>query len=448
MQYRLDICIEETKMSTMAIYDQLLESTKLPGFVKAHLDIPCGDINQNNVGDLVRETIAKRGVLARLKPGQTVAVGVGSRDIVYYDRIVRAVVDVLKAACGKPFIFPAMGSHGGSTAEGQYRILESRGISEESMGVPILSSMDTVIIGETPHGLAVHIDKNAAKADWIVTIGRIKPHTDFHGRHESGLYKMLAVGCAKQAGASVCHSGGYGLMERNIVEIGTVVLTKSRILFGFGVIEDACRGLYKLAAVPPECYEEEDASLLEESRQFVPRIPFQKIDMLVLNEFGKDISGAGMDPNVTGRTGITTMLEPYADRIVVLNLTEASHHNFAGIGKADVITQRFMDKVDFLETYPNCITSGDLSGMKLPVVMPNDLFALKIALHTIPGGRPAGGWRIVWMKNTLGMDTFLISEALVKEAERNERLKVEKDMFELRFDGEGNLRADMMELFQ
>ncbi len=432
----------------MDIYDKLLDGVVLPRFVRAHYQAVRGTIRREDIPALVRKTMTERHVLDRLKPGDSVAVGVGSRDINNYDCIVKAVLDVLKEAGAEPFIFPAMGSHAGSTAEGQRGLLKDRGISEETMGVPVYSSMEAVVVGRTPHGLPVHMDRYAASADWIVTIGRVKPHTDFHGPHESGLFKMLAVGCGKQIGAAVCHSGGYGRMGQNVAEIAAEVLGKCRVLFGMAVIEDAFRGTYKLEAVRGEDYPEEDTRLLAEAKALVPRIPFAKIDMLVLNEFGKDISGAGMDPNVTGRLGPSGIEAPYADRIVVLDLTEASHHNFAGIGAADVITQRFMKKVDFLETYPNCITSRDLAGMKLPVAMPNDLNAVRIGLQTIPGAVPEGGWRIVWMKNTLGMDTFLISEALVKEAERNERLKVEKDMFELRFDGEGNLKADMMELFQ
>ena len=371
----------------------------------------------------------------------------GSRDIRNYDRIVKSVVDVLRETGAKPFIFPAMGSHAGATGEGQRGLLRDRGISEETMGIPIQSSMETVIIGNTPHGLPVHFDQNAAGADWIVTVGRIKPHTDFHGAHESGLYKMLAVGCGKQVGAAVCHSGGYGLMERNVTEIAEIVLQEKRLLLGIAVIEDAFGDTYRLEAVPGERFGEEDTRLLAEAKQLVPRIPFHKIDMLVLNEFGKDISGAGMDPNVTGRLGTAGDEKPYADRIVALDLTEESHHNFAGIGNADVITQRFFDKVDFLETYPNCITSRDLAGVKLPAVMPNDHNAVRIALHTISGGAPVGGWRIVWMKNTLGLGTFLISEALVGEVHANPLLRVDGEAFEISFDNQGNLHRDMLICF-
>ncbi len=431
----------------MSIYDSLLADVQLPRFRKIHMEVPKGKIRREEIDGIVRERMTECAVLARLKPGETVAVGVGSRDIRNYDRIVRSVIDVLKEAGAKPFIFPAMGSHAGATAEGQEGLLRDRGISEETMGIPIRSSMETLIIGKTPHGLPVYFDRNAAGADWIVTVGRVKPHTDFHGAHESGLYKMLAVGCGKQVGAAVCHSGGYGLMERNVTEIAEVVLQEKRLLLGIAVIEDAFGDTYRLEAVSGERFGEEDTRLLAEAKRLVPRIPFHKIDMLVLNEFGKDISGAGMDPNVTGRLGAAGDEKPYADRIVALDLTEGSHHNFAGIGNADVITQRFFEKVDFLETYPNCITSRDLAGMKLPAVMPNDRNAVRIALHTIPGGASGCGWRIVWMKNTLGLGTFLISEALVGEARGNPLLRVDGKAFEIRFDDQGNLCQDMLVCF-
>ena len=431
----------------MSVYDTLLSSVQIPRFVKAHLEVPRGAISRDGLFDIIKNRIEERRLLERLKPGDTVAVGVGSRDINNYDCIVKSVVDILKSAGGRPFIFPAMGSHGGSTAEGQRRILESRGITEEFAGVPIRSSMETVSLGVTAGGLPVYMDKNAAGADWIVTVGRIRPHTDFHGRHESGLYKMLAVGCGKQKGAAVCHSDGKALMERNITEIASEVLKKKRILFGMAIVEDAFRQTYRIEAVPQDRYDEEDARLLCEAKSLIPRVPFAKVDLLVLNEFGKDISGAGMDPNVTGRFGPDSRLEPFIERIAALDLTEASHHNFVGIGNADVITQRFMDKADFLETYPNGITSRDLDGMRLPVVMPNDRNAVQLALHTMPQKMPEKGWRIVWMKHTLGFNTFLISEALAGESLKNPALKTEDERIDILFDDQGNLDPSMYNIF-
>ena len=363
----------------------------------------------------------------------------GSRGIHNYDQVVKSVVDVLKKAGARPFIFPAMGSHGGAVAEGQLRILEGYGITEETMGVPVISSMETVQIGETPHGLPVHMDKNAASADFIVPVGRVKPHTDFRGRHESGLYKMLAIGCGKQHGADICHSRGYGEFSRNISEIAEVMLEKKKILFGMAIVEDAFHGTYSLTAVPPEKFEEEDARLLVKAKELVPHIPFEKINVLILNRFGKNISGAGMDPNVTGRSGSLPAEKPFVDRIVVLDLTEESHNNFAGIGIADVITRRFFDKISFTETYPNGITSRDLASLKIPTVMSNDRNAIRAALQTVSGQMPEEGWRVVWMDDTLGLESFFISELLVEEAERNPALQVESRRVVPEFDGEGNV---------
>jgi hypothetical protein len=287
----------------------------------------------------VADTIARRRAADRVRPGDVVAIAAGSRGISNHDEIVRSVARELLARGAKPFIFPAMGSHGGATAEGQRDLLAGYGITEEAMGVPVVSSMETVQVGVTPHGLPVRIAAPAAAADWIVPVGRVKPHTDFRGRHESGLIKMLAIGCGKQYGANICHMQGFPHMARNIWEIAKAVLAPGKVLFGLAILEDASHGTWSLTAVPGEHFDEEDALLLEEAKALVPRIPFEKIDLLVLSEIGKDISGASMDPNVTGRSAVMGASRPFAERIVALDLTDASHHNATGVGNADITTR-------------------------------------------------------------------------------------------------------------
>lgn len=427
----------------MDVFDALLAQTPIPRFVPAGMDLQRGGIGRADVDRVASKSIWEIGVLSRLKPGERVAVAAGSRGINNYDRIVLSVIDTLRAAGAKPFIFPAMGSHGGATADGQLAILESYGITEKTMGVPIVSSMETVCLGETAHGLPVYIDKNAAGADWIVPIGRVKPHTEFHGRHESGLFKMMTIGCGKQRGADICHGRGYGEIERNIVEIAEVMMEKRSVLFGMAIVEDAFHGTFRLEAVPPERFEEEDAILLAQAKALVSRIPFPKIDVLILNEFGKNISGAGMDPNVTGRSGTVPIGPPYVERICVLDLTDGSHHNGAGIGVADVTTRRFFDKMSFEETYPNGITSHDLASLKIPPVLPNDKNAVRMAIHTISGERPQGGPRVVWMQNTLALDAFLISESLLPDAKNIPGLHIGQGKIQMEFDEAGNLLPAM-----
>ena len=242
----------------------------------------------DDVAAAVRKELDRDEVIARIRPGMTIALTAGSRGVANIALVIRETASFLKEHGAKPFVIPAMGSHGGAVAEGQRRILEGYGITEETMGVPIVSSMETVQIGETPHGLPVHMDKNAAAADFIVPVGRVKPHTDFRGRHESGLYKMLAIGCGKQHGADICHSRGYGEFSRNIAEIAEVMLQKKKILFGMAIVEDAFHGTYSLTAVPPERFEEEDARLLVKAKELIPHIPFEKVNVLVLNRFGKN----------------------------------------------------------------------------------------------------------------------------------------------------------------
>jgi len=431
----------------MSIFDALLRGVEIPTFASVRYEIKRGNIARGDIRGTVAETVARRRVLDRVRQGDAVAIAAGSRGIHNHDEIVRSVAQELLARGAKPFIFPAMGSHGGATAEGQRGVLAGYGITEEAMGVPIVCSMETVEIGVTPHGLPVRIDAHAAKADWIVPVGRVKPHTDFRGRHESGLIKMLAIGCGKQFGADICHMQGFANMARNIWEIAEVMLKSGKVLFGLAILEDAAHGTWSLTAVPGEAFDEEDAALLEEAKALVPRIPFEKIDLLVLSEIGKDISGAGMDPNITGRSAVMGSSRPFAERIVALDLTDASHHNATGVGNADITTRRLFDKMRFEDTYPNGITSHEVGSLKIPPVLPDDRNALRMAIHTLVEGDPALGVRAVWLKNTLSMGGFLISENLVEQALAIPGLSVEERGIKIPFDAQGNVAPGLDRYF-
>ena len=429
----------------MDIYDLLLKDVPIPRFVCARYQVKAGDIRREDIPLLVRERIARRGVLKPIRPGDTVAVAAGSRGIHNYDAVVRAVVVELIAAGARPFIIPAMGSHGGATAEGQREVLAGYGIIEETMGVPVVSCMETTRIGTTADGIPVHIDSCAAKADWIVPVNRIKPHTDFRGPHESGLMKMLAIGCGKQFGANLCHTRGFGEMARNVTGIASTILDTGRVLFGLAVIEDALDGTYKLEAIPGERIPDEEEALLLEAKALIPGLPFEKVDALILTEIGKEISGSGMDSNVTGRSSNLGTWKPFVDRIAVLDLTELSHHNGVGMGLADVTTKRFFDKFRFEATYPNGITSHDLSSLKLPPVMPSDLAAIRMMLHSLPDVERPNGPRVVWMRNTLCIQSFLISESLAEEASAIPGMSVGESIGDIPFDEAGNIRFGDLE---
>ena len=273
--------------------------------------------------------LRRKGTLDRIKPGMRVAVTSGSREINHIDVITKTIIeDDLKRVGAQPFMFPAMGSHGGATAEGQRDILTGYGITEETMGVPIVSCMDTVEVGRTPGGLPVHADKAAFEADAIIPVGRIKPHPEFKGDFESGIMKMLAIGVGKQHGANMCHQLGMSHMPENILAFGRVLIEKCNIPFGIGIIENAMHGTYSITAVPSERIEAEEPELLQTAKSLIPVIPFEKVDVIICEEMGKDISGTGLDSNVIGRSISLGVSRPFAERIGVFDLTEKVSRQF------------------------------------------------------------------------------------------------------------------------
>jgi hypothetical protein len=367
-----------------------------------------------DAGEALREALGGTGVLARIRAGESVAVTAGSREIAGIDGILKALVTALKEAGAQPFIVPAMGSHGGATAEGQTEILAQYGITEASMGVPIHSSMGTAVIGETAGGVPVHVDEYALGADHIIPVGRVKPHTDFKGRYESGLMKMLAVGLGKQQGAGICHKLGMENMSQNVCEMGKEILRRCSVPFGVGIVENAFHGTWKIRAIPGERIEAEEPALLEEAKRLVPAVPFGKVDIIVCERMGKDLSGTGMDSNVIGRSASLGISRPFAERVGVLSLTEKSHGNANGMGLADCITKRFRDSICFDQTYPNAITSAETTAVKMPAVMDTDEDCVRFLIKTCTGSGKSG-IRMVWIKDTLSLDSFYVSAGLFRE---------------------------------
>ncbi|MEI6102061.1 MAG: hypothetical protein WCP73_09500, partial [Eubacteriales bacterium] len=296
--------------------------------------------------------------------------------------------------------------------------------------------MDTVEVGRTPGGLPVHADKAAFEADYIIPVGRIKPHPEFRGDFESGIMKMLAIGVGKQHGANMCHQLGMDRMPENILAFGKVLLQKCSVPFGMGIIENALHGTYRITAVPSEKIVEEEPVLLKTAKTLVPVIPFEKVDVIICEEMGKDISGTGMDSNVIGRSISMGVSKPFAERIGIFDLTDKSHGNFNGVGLGDAISRRLFDKMSFGSTYPNTITACEPFAVKIPPVMNTDrqcmLFCLETCLHT---DNPRG-IRVVWIKNTLSISTIYMSEALLEEAAANPMLLVYKEPLAPQFDGD------------
>jgi len=387
------------------------------------------------IGDPAAET-AKRiealGLLDCIGCGDRIAVTAGSRGIDAIADILRSVVDALKRKGAEPFIVPAMGSHGGGTAEGQLDMLASLGITEETTGAPVVSSIETVELGTTSSGVPVCIDRNARDADGIVVVNRIKLHTAFHGRVESGLCKMVAVGLGKKCGAETMHRMGLG---ETIPEAFRLVREKAHLLFGVALLENARDRILDIAVVPPEKFEETDERFLARSREIVPRIPVSPFDILIVDEMGKNISGTGMDTNVVGfwrRFGGEK--DPDYTTLIVRNLTPESHGNAMGIGLADLTTRRLVDSIDMNATYMNAMTSQWSMG-RIPITLEDDRACIDAALDR--HGRSDA--RIVRIKNTLDLETIAVSENLLPAVEVRPDLVKMSDAEPMAFDGEGYL---------
>lgn len=420
----------------MNIFDQLLADNQIPKFVKVHHQMDASHVE--DIAQGVAEALKRPGTLDRIKPGDSVCITAGSRDVANIDKIIRALCDQLKAVGAKPFIIPAMGSHAGANAEGQRGIIEGYGVTEEAMGVPILASMDTEVIAYSDDGLEIHLDKFANAADFLIPIGRIKAHTDFRGEIESGVCKMIVIGMGKQHGAYQCHKLGFKNMARNVKHFAEKIIEKKPNMFAIGLVENAYHQTCVIEAIPADKIVEEEPALLAYSKERMAKIPFDEADILFVSQTGKDISGAGMDPNVTGRSAVMGSSRPFFQRIAVLDLTDASHGNFGGLGSADVTTMRLYKKIDFVQTYPNGITAAEPIAVKLPAVMPSDRTAMQFALRTATDTNWETGPRIVWLKNTLSLSEFYISEALIEDAKKLGNVEIISEPMEVIFDEEGN----------
>ena len=350
--------------------------------------------------------------------GDRVAVGIGSRGIHQMDTIAAAVIDALVQLGAYPFIVPAMGSHGSATSEGQRQVLASYGITEETMGVPIDASMDTVFLGETENHIPIHFSKAAYEADWVLPINRIKAHTDFSGHIESGVIKMLTIGFGKELGCSTLHHCGTERFAQIIPEAARKVLDTVTVRFGLAIVENAFDHTALVRPIKGEDFMDAEPILLQQSRKMMPSIPFSKVDVLIVEQFGKDISGAGMDPNITGRRSIgpvENFTGPDIQRIVVLELTPASHGNAIAINTADFITRRLFDQIDLRATYKNSLACCNPLSSQIPVIADDEEEAIAFAISCCRDIDPANP-RIVRIRDTLSLSEFLISEALVEEA--------------------------------
>lgn len=377
-----------------------------------------------------------------VKTGDRIAITGGSRGVANIDIVIKAIADYLKELGARPFVVPAMGSHGGATAEGQRDVLAHYGITEETVGAPIEATMDTVEIGRTADGLPVLLDRNAAEADGIVPLNRIKAHTDFKGSIESGLLKMMAIGLGKQRGANMYHRAFFHHgFEHVILTVGSLMLDTGKVVFGVGLVENAHEHTAKVAAMRPNELIRRERELLVESKSLMGRLPFDTLDLLVIDWMGKNISGTGMDTNIIGRMMQNFEPEPEKPailRIFVRDLTEESNGNATGVGLADFTTTRLVEKVDRYATYMNGITGLGPQKSKIPFYYDTDKEAIEVALNTI-GLTPPEEAKVARVESTLTLATLDISEAFIEDAELRSDLEIVGEAKAFEFDASGNL---------
>jgi hypothetical protein len=398
-----------------------------------------------DVAARVRQALEQLDLGKSIRPGQTVALTAGSRGIANIPVILKSTANHLNKLGAKPFLVPAMGSHGGGTAEGQREIIESYGITEEFVGAPIRASMEVVALGTTPEGYPVYLDKHASHADHIGVVGRVKPHTNYHGAIESGLLKMMMIGLGKHVGALAYHrillEKPYDQVVRSV---GRTMCSRAPIAFGVATVENAYDETARIEAVRPADFEKREEELLALARQWLMRLPFHEADLLIIDEIGKNISGSGMDTNVVGRKRSlrhepATTDQPQMRHIFIRGLTEKTHGNAAGIGLADFTTTRVIRDMDYRATRINCLTAGYPEGAILPVHFDTDREVIDAAL-AIAGTRRIDQVRLMRIRNTLDLQELQISEACLAEKRSTEFAPVGPTA-EMAFDTAGNLPA-------
>ena len=393
----------------------------------------------DDCGGALKQILNTSGVLESVFPKMEIAIAVGSRGISNQPVLVKLIAEALREKGARPFLVPAMGSHGGATADGQKKMLEDLGFGGDKIGVRIRSSMETVRVGTSENGLPVHVDKNAHEADGIVIINRIKPHTSFRGPYESGLMKMIAIGLGKQKGAEICHELGIERIAENFPAIARVAIEKENILFAIGLLENAYHETCRIELLRKEEIETEEPKLQEEAKRLLPKLHFTDIDVLVIDEIGKNISGTGFDTNVVGRYHTPGCSGgPNVTRLVILNVTDETHGNANGLGIADFTTRRIFDQFSFENTYPNALTSTVLPSVKIPMVLETDLLAIKAAIKTcnILDKRNV---RLIRIKNTNEIERIEVSESMLDGVRGNPYLSIETDLYPLVLNDDGNL---------
>ena len=426
---------------------KLLQDIEISRMFRARQSFPEAAILPQDLPPVIFAELSKPEIASQIKPGMNIAITAGSRGIANVAIITKAIVDFVKARQATPFIVPAMGSHGGATAAGQVEVLAGYGITSASMGCQIRSSMDTVLLGQSEFGKPVFLDRLAYEADGIIVSCRIKPHNAFRGRCESGICKMLAVGLGKQVGAESVHTDGMGKMAENLLANAKVILARAPILFAVPCLENAYDETCKIEAVPQDRILDREPELLELAFANMPRLLVEEGDVLIVDEIGKNYSGTGVDPNITG-----TFSTEYASggvqvqRTCMLDLSELSHGNGLGVGLASAITKRLFDKLDPEKMYPNCITSTVLKSAMIPIVLASDKEAIQLCIRTLNGVDKAMT-RIIRIPNSLHIGRIMLSEAYYNDVVQGKYagLTAIDTPGVLEFDTAGNLLTPIVE---
>ncbi len=419
-----------------SLYDAI-GNVKIPKMVKVRQIF-----EDNSIHDVEAEVIrqfSKQEICASVRPGMSIALTASSRPIRDLALIIRTLVAQLKKLGARPFVIPAMGSHGGGTAEGQRRIIESYGITESYIGCPIKATMETVCIGYSSEGHEVHVDRYAAEADGIIVIGKVRPHPGFDAPYESGLMKMMTIGLGKQHGAAVCHNAGAKYLGKFIPMFANVILQKCNVLFGLAIIENAYHKTCMLEMIPASEIPLREPVLLQKAYGLIPVLKFSNIDVLVVDEIGKDISGDGMDSYISKRPCTPYIhIDDKIQKIAVLDLSDRTHGIMLGAGVADVCTKRLFDKCNLEESYVNAVTSTIFDTVKIPMILKNDYYAIAACIRgCVEIDRTKV--RMVRIHNTVDVYEIEISESMLEEANANPEIEVLGEPYELSFNEEGNL---------
>ena len=387
----------------------------------------------DDVALAVKNEILKPEITQTIKAGTSIAIGVGSRGVANIDIAVKSLVSSLKELGAVPFIFPAMGSHGGGTVENQIALLAGYGVTEDKVGAEVRATMETVVPVVLDDGTKVHMDKFAYEADGVILINRVKPHTNFRGAIESGIVKMMTIGMGKINGASELH-GSYPMSNFGtaLPNAAKHLLKKINFLFGVGLVEDAYDHTAIVEAIPSDQLFDKEANLQTMAKKLMGKICFDQIDVLVIDEIGKEISGGGCDPNITGNKNEPGFENPNVSKIVLLDLTDKTKGNATGFAAADVITKKLFDKIDFPTTYANVVASSKLEGGKIPIPMKDGDEAVRLALKTLNGIDPINA-RVVRIKNTLKLAEIYVSESMLNDVNSSSMLEAITSPAEMSF---------------